>query len=71
MTADHGGHDQDHGLNCPEDMTIPIIFIGKAFSPNTDLENLRLIDIAPTVANLLALHPLPEWEGKSILSAKS
>ncbi len=71
VTADHGGHDQDHGLNCPEDMTIPIIFNGKAFSPNTDLENLRLIDIAPTVADLLALHPLPEWEGKSILSEKS
>lgn len=70
VTADHGGHAQDHGQNCPEDMTIPIIFNGKAFPANTALENLQLIDIAPTVADWLGLHPLPEWEGKSVLPAK-
>ena len=69
MTADHGGHDQDHGYDCPEDMTIPIIFNGKAFAANTVLQDLHLIDITPTIGDLLGLHPLPEWEGKSVLSA--
>lgn len=69
VTADHGGHEQDHGYDCPEDMTIPIIFNGKAFAANTVLQDLHLIDITPTIGDLLGLHPLPEWEGKSVLSA--
>lgn len=50
-------------------MTIPIIFNGKAFAANTVLQDLHLIDITPTIGDLLGLHPLPEWEGKSVLSA--
>ena len=46
-----------------------IIFNGKAFAANTVLQDLHLIDITPTIGDLLGLHPLPEWEGKSVLSA--
>ena len=31
VTADHGGHDRGHGSDMPEDMTIPMFFIGKPF----------------------------------------
>ena len=31
VTADHGGHDRMHGTLLPEDLTIPIFFIGADF----------------------------------------
>ena len=65
ITADHGGHDRDHGYDLPEDMTIPQLYIGKRFTAGRMLENVSLLDIAPTVADLMGLRPAPEWEGRS------
>lgn len=67
VTADHGGHDQNHGTECPEDMTIPMIFWGEPFQAGVQAQGLTILDIAPTVASLLELHPLTEWEGKTLL----
>lgn len=67
VTADHGGHDQDHGSERPEDMTIPMIFWGKPFRAGEQRQDLSILDIAPTVASLLGLHPLTQWEGKNLL----
>ena len=67
ITADHGGHDRTHGTEMPEDMTIPMIFIGKDFQPGSKLENANLKDIAPTVAKLLGAAPDRDWEGRSLL----
>lgn len=64
-TADHGGHDRRHGSNDPQDMTIPICFCGPRFAEDTEIENLSIKDIAPTVAKLLDVPPVKEWEGKS------
>ena len=55
VTADHGGHDRSHGTEMPEDMTIPIFFMGKPFTPGTLLEKVSIKDIAPTAAALLGL----------------
>ena len=66
ITADHGGHDRTHGTELPEDMTIPMFFIGKGFEKGKELTDVSLLDIAPTVADLLGLEPEPEWEGKSL-----
>ena len=67
VTADHGGHDRSHGSDMPEDVTIPMFFMGKRFTPGTALENVSILDLTPTIADILAVHPAPEWEGKSLL----
>ena len=61
LTADHGGHEQVHGANVPEDMTIPLLLSGVGIPPNTDLSehHLQLIDIAPTILSALNI-PIPE-----------
>ena len=65
ITADHGGHDRDHGEDIPEDMTIPQFYIGKRFTPGKQLAYLSILDTAPTIADLMGLRRPPEWEGKS------
>ena len=65
VTADHGGHDRCHGTPAPEDMTIPNFYIGKKFQPGKVLEESSILDIAPTIADVMGIFPAPEWEGKS------
>lgn len=67
ITADHGGHDRTHGYDCPEDMTIPMVILGKDVDPAMDLEGANIKDIAPTIVKLLGVEAEPEWEGKSLL----
>lgn len=67
VTADHGGHDRSHGSTEPEDMTIPVILKGKAFTPGKQLASVNICDIAPTVTALLGASCAREWEGKSLL----
>ena len=64
ITADHGGHDRLHGTTMKEDMTIPTFFIGKRFEPGKQLADIRILDLAPTIADIMGV-PIPrEWEGK-------
>lgn len=67
ITADHGGHDYTHGTDSPEDMTIPLIFAGAERELIGVLENVSIIDIAPTIATLAGMSPNADWEGKSLL----
>ena len=67
ITADHGGHDRCHGTDLPEDMTIPLIIMGRDFEAGKEIENANIKDIAPTVAKLLGVTPDSEWEGKSLV----
>ena len=67
IMADHGGHDRTHGLDIPEDMTIPLFFRGQEFSLGKYLDGISLLDIAPTIAHLLGIEPEREWEGRSII----
>lgn len=66
VTADHGGHDRNHGSDMKEDMTIPVILNGNAFNKNKEIENVSIKDIAPTIAKLLGVTPAKEWEGKAL-----
>lgn len=70
VTADHGGHDRCHGTNMPEDMTIPMFFFGDDFEGGKVLENITILDIAPTIADVMGVPGAPEWEGKSLLEDK-
>ena len=68
IMADHGGHDRTHGTDMPEDMTVPLFFYGKEFTPGEIKEKkLSLLNIAPTIAKLLGIEPDREWEGKSVI----
>ena len=67
ITADHGGHDRIHGMDMPEDMTIPFFAMGKDFAPGKVLKDVSILDYAPTVARLLDVSPDAEWEGKCLL----
>lgn len=67
ITADHGGHELDHGDNIPEDMTIPITCHGPMFEKGKKLTDVSIIDIAPTIAEILGIDPDPEWEGRSLI----
>ena len=61
--ADHGGHDRTHGTDLPEDMTIPLFFMGPKFEQGKILPEASIKDVAPTVASLLEAEPADEWEG--------
>ena len=67
VTADHGGHDRIHGTDLPEDMTIPMIFYGDEFEEDKELKDVSILDIAPTIAEIMSLDVPREWEGKSIV----
>ena len=67
ITADHGGHDRTHGSEMPEDMTIPVILCGENFEKGKEIENVSILDIAPTVAELLGASPDEDWEGNSLV----
>ncbi|MBQ3177952.1 MAG: alkaline phosphatase family protein [Clostridia bacterium] len=66
VTADHGGHERSHGSDMPEDVTIPMFFLGKRFAAGKALEGVSILDLTPTIADILNVNPAPEWEGKSL-----
>lgn len=68
ITADHGGHGRGHGTDIPEDMTIPLIFKGEEFKKNTSLEKASILDIAPTITDIIGVERAVEWEGASVFS---
>lgn len=67
VTADHGGHDRNHGTDMPEDMTIPIGAYGPMFEKGKVAERFRLIDIAPTIAKVLGTDAPYDWDGVSLI----
>jgi phosphopentomutase len=67
ITADHGGHDRMHGTDLPEDMTIPMFFIGPDFEKGKELQGVSILDIAPTVASVMGFDCEKEWEGNALL----
>ena len=70
VTADHGGHDRAHGTTMREDMTIPMFFIGERFTPGRQLSDVTMLDITPTIADVMEILPADEWEGKSLANGK-
>ena len=68
VTADHGGHGRSHGSEMPEDMTIPMIFFGPDFKPGEELHGVSILDLAPTIADIMGVSPTVEWEGKSLIT---
>ena len=65
ITADHGGHDRSHGQGTTPDVTIPQFYIGQRFTPGKVLHDVSVMDIPPTIADIMGLRHPPEWEGVS------
>lgn len=66
ITADHGGHDRLHGTDLPEDMTIPMFFIGPDFEAGKQLQNVSILDLTPTIAKIMNIPQNRDWEGKAL-----
>jgi predicted AlkP superfamily pyrophosphatase or phosphodiesterase len=68
ITSDHGGHDFEHGLDCPEDRTIPWLAVGPGVPEGTTLPcQINTYDTAATALYALGL-PIPEcWDGQPVL----
>ncbi len=69
VTADHGGHDQMHGTNLPEDMTIPWIVSGPGVVPVKLTIPINTTDTAATAAWALGLDRPSEWDGIPVYEA--
>ena len=67
VTADHGGHDQTHGTEMPEDMAIPMVFVGSEFEAGKELSGVSILDLAPTIAKILDVPCAREWEGTALI----
>lgn len=66
ITADHGGHDKRHTTFMKEDMTIPVLLLNTGRPAGETIQEYNIMDIAPTVADMLKIQPAMEWKGKAI-----
>ena len=70
ITADHGGHDTNHGSNDPRDITIPWIAWGKGVKPGSVLgSSVLTMDTAATVLWLLGVDRPADWAGTPVMEA--
>lgn len=70
VTSDHGGHDHVHGLDHPDDLTIPWHIAGPGIRRSHRLESdVSLLDTAPTLARALGLRSPTSWQGQAVTEA--
>jgi len=70
VTADHGGHEFDHGSDDPRDVTIPWIVWGQGVRTGGLLgSEVRTMDTASTVLWLLGLDEPSDWTGTPVTAA--
>lgn len=64
IQSDHGGHERSHGTDMPEDMTIPWMLMGPDIKQDYAIQRLvSLLDTAPTLAHILGIPVVRDWEG--------
>ena len=75
VTGDHGEAFGRHGQTThashiyEENLHIPCIFINPAFKKETHAGIGGMIDIAPTILNILGMPQPDQWQGKSLFTA--
>ena len=69
VTADHGGHDRDHGTDDPQDLLIPWIAWGRGVEPGQISESVKTTDSASTVLWLLGVSEPVDWAGTPVMNA--
>ena len=65
LTSDHGGSGRNHGADTPENLFVPIYFYGEAFEKKKELSECSITDIAKTVAGVLGVPFVRDWEGEN------
>lgn len=58
-----------HGAPHAYDVHVPIIFYGPAFRPGRHDDEIRVVDIAPTLAAVLGVPPTEALDGRVVTSA--
>ena len=53
---------------CDENVFVPAIFYGQLFASQTEIDRMEIIDIAPTITDVLGIDRPYGWQGKSIIS---
>jgi len=56
----------EHGSTNPDDVNVPIVFLGSGFKPGVYPDTVRTTDIAPTLARLLEVKPEGDLDGRAI-----
>lgn len=65
--SDHGGHDYGHGMDIPDDMTIPWFISGPNIKQDYEVQSpVTLLNTAPTLARILGIEPVSTWEGQCV-----
>lgn len=55
-----------HGTTNTDDVNVPIVFLGPGIRPGTYRDSVSTVDIAPTLAKLLAVKPSERLDGRAI-----
>jgi arylsulfatase A-like enzyme len=69
VTADHGGHDRNHGSKDPRDVTIPWIAWGRGVTPTPLHRPVVTFDTAATALWLLGVTEPAAWTGTPVTEA--
>jgi predicted AlkP superfamily pyrophosphatase or phosphodiesterase len=69
ITADHGGHDRNHGSEDERDMIIPWIVWGRGVKAEAVMSPIKTMDTASTVLWLLGARQPESWSGRAVASA--
>ena len=68
ITADHGGHEFTHGSEMDCDMTITLLLSTTCSVDEQSFEHANIIDIAPSVCDMLKISPYSKWKGSSFIA---
>lgn len=70
VTTDHGGTGRDHAAGRPTDTETFVVARSPRLHAGSAWASASILDVAPTIADLLGLDPDPAWEGRSLLGAE-
>ncbi len=68
IQSDHGGHDQTHGTDMPEDVLIPWMIAGPGIKSGYEIVDteVSLLNTTPTLAHFMAVPQHGQWEGSVV-----
>jgi arylsulfatase A-like enzyme len=73
VTSDHGEEFKEHGRTAhghalyDESIRVPLIILAPGYEAHMVEENVSLLDVAPTILDLLKLPAEPQFEGRSLV----
>ena len=56
-----------HGTTNPDDLSVPIAFLGPGIHPGIFTRPIETVDIAPTLAALLGVKPFEPLDGRAVV----